>query len=342
MPNVACPVCGTEYAGWSVRCPSCGTALTPAVEVDPTNLADDEKVVYELGEWPLEVQAEAAQVMAESGIPHTWDDTDLVVHLDFEEQVDALLEEVEREAIANGQLEPSGDSEGDGAEVVYDLSDWGEADRQKLDKRLDEGDVPHLWEGTSLVVAATDEAMVEELLDAVEHPDALAPEPDDTDDAADDEVRHELLSDLFDAADRLKRDPGDDRGLEELTEVLGEADEDRPPYGFPPAVWRAAIVLAGELGDLLVVASGGEVDDEEGDAEQLEEAEVAEGLAEAEAMATREAAAVVAAGREPADIAKLKSGEPMEKAAEAEAGGDPEAAVARKAAELRDLLRPYV
>ena len=54
-------------------------------------------MVYELGEWPLGMQASAAQVMAESGIPHGWDGTDLVVQLDHEATVDALLEAVEAE-----------------------------------------------------------------------------------------------------------------------------------------------------------------------------------------------------------------------------------------------------
>ena len=57
----------------------------------------DQQVVYELGEWPLGMQASAAQVMAESGIPHGWDGTDLVVQLDHEATVDALLEAVEAE-----------------------------------------------------------------------------------------------------------------------------------------------------------------------------------------------------------------------------------------------------
>jgi hypothetical protein len=334
MPNVACPVCGTEYAGWSSRCPSCGTALEAAGELDPTQLTDEEKVIYEMGAWPLAVQAEAAQALAESGVPHTWDDTDLVVHLDFEEQVDALLAEVEREAVAAGLMEPSGEDEGggeEGDEILYDLADWGEPDRFRLDKRLDAGGIPHVWEGASLVVAASDEALVEHLLDAVEHPDALEVQPDDTDDAADDEVRHELLSDLFDAADRLKRDPGDDRGLAELAAVLAEADPVRPPYGFPALVWRNAVDLAGELGDLLVVAAGGTLEpddepDDELDGETDDEPEVA-------------VAVVPAPGAAATGAALVDVEEPVAVAPE---DFDPEEAVVRKASALRDLLRPYV
>lgn len=341
MPNVACPVCGTEYAGWSVRCPSCGTALgAAAADLDLTQVPDEEKVVYELGGWPLGVQAEAAQVMAESGVPHLWDDTDLVVHLDDEAQVDALLEEVEREAVEQGLLEPSGEADADGdAEIVYDLADWGEADRARLDTRLDEGGVPHVWEGTALVVAAADEALVEELLDAVEHPDALAPEPDDTAEAAEDEVRHELLSDLFDAADRLKRDATDERAIDELAEVLAEADAARPPYGFPAAVWRTAVGMAEELGSRVGVAVAEPLGGDGADADG--EADAADGTADdTDAASVGELGAAPAPGAG-ADADEVE-GEPADGAETDEGPVDPEAVAERLATQLRDLLRPYV
>ena len=98
MSTRICPVCGADYLDWVETCSTCGVLLVvPAQAPDPLRLPVDQQVVYELGEWPLGMQASAAQVMAESGIPHGWDGTDLVVQLDHEATVDALLEAVEAE-----------------------------------------------------------------------------------------------------------------------------------------------------------------------------------------------------------------------------------------------------
>ena len=52
----------------------------PADPINPLHLSEEEQVVYELGAWSIDLQAEAAEVLAESQIPHAWDGTDLVVH----------------------------------------------------------------------------------------------------------------------------------------------------------------------------------------------------------------------------------------------------------------------
>jgi hypothetical protein len=91
-----CPVCGADYLDWVATCTVCGVALVSASEApDPSRLSEDEQVVYELGGWPLGLQASAAQEMAESGIPHAWAGTDLIVHLDHEGTVDAIMEAIE-------------------------------------------------------------------------------------------------------------------------------------------------------------------------------------------------------------------------------------------------------
>lgn len=53
-------------------------------------------------------------------------------------------------------------------QVVYDLDEWNDDDRAVLRGRLELLAVPHRWEGASLVVAASDEAWVERILDQVE------------------------------------------------------------------------------------------------------------------------------------------------------------------------------
>ena len=200
-----CPVCGSDYSGWVERCASCGVALVALADApDPLRLPEDQQVVYELGVWPLGLQAAAAQAMAESGIPHGWDGTDLVVHLDHEAAVDALLEEIEsaqpgvvgadwldedaataEPPCRGGRCSPRAPGAGERTEAELDDADWrattrraagrragvragrvAAEDRRLLSDRLDEARVRYRWEGDDvLVVAMADEAAVEALLD---------------------------------------------------------------------------------------------------------------------------------------------------------------------------------
>jgi hypothetical protein len=136
--------------------------------VNPLDLPEDEQVIYELGEWPIDLQAEAAEVLAESQIPHAWDGTDLVVHVDWEQTVDELLDAVERGA--TGEVDTSDD------EILYELDEWSADDRLLLSDRLDEEGIAHHWDGeTTLVIAPIDEASVEAVLDGL---DLAGPVPD--------------------------------------------------------------------------------------------------------------------------------------------------------------------
>src|SRR3954447_15126806 len=167
----------------------------PANPPNPLDLPEEEQVVYELAGWSFDLQAEAAEVLAESQIPHAWDGTDLVVHLDWEQMVDELLDAVERGA--TGGVNESDD------ELVYELDEWSPEDREALVVRLDEAGVVHRWEDeTSLVGAPADEAAVEALLDGVEYPNALPVDDEGAAEAAE-ATSFEVLSSLFLAADRL-------------------------------------------------------------------------------------------------------------------------------------------
>jgi hypothetical protein len=59
-------------------------------------------------------------------------------------------------------------TQGAGEGVVYDLDDWSQLEREAITDRLREAGIPHGWDGTSLQVAAADEAAVENVLDIVE------------------------------------------------------------------------------------------------------------------------------------------------------------------------------
>lgn len=63
-------------------------------------------------------------------------------------------------------------------EIVFELDEWSERDRTALRDRLETLGVPHHWEVTTLVVAETDEAWVERVMDQVEEALGAALDPE--------------------------------------------------------------------------------------------------------------------------------------------------------------------
>lgn len=79
---------------------------------------------------------------------------------------------------------------GSGDEITFELDEWSEQDRAVLRDRLETLGAPHSWEGTTLVVAAADEAWVERIMDQVDEDLSTAPEEEDEED--DEQVAYDL------------------------------------------------------------------------------------------------------------------------------------------------------
>ena len=86
---------------------------------------------------------------------------------------------------------------GDADDLLYELDEWSDHDRTVLRDRLETLMVPHRWEETTLVVAPSDEAWVERVMDQVEEDLATGPEDDD------EQVAYDLSSWDDDACVRL-------------------------------------------------------------------------------------------------------------------------------------------
>jgi len=257
-------MCGTAYEPWSTKCTTCGVALVgDSGADDPLSLPEDEQVVYELADWPLDAQADAAAALAEADLPHAWAGTDLVLHVRYERAADRLLEQVERdhglssaddtdEGERHDEADRADGGDGDGDELVYELDDWSPEMLERLDMAMAVAGIPHRFEeGGLLVVSGADEELTERVLDSVEYPDALPASADgDLPDSAG-EADPELLSTLYLAADRLKRDPGDADGLADLLRALDQADADVPPYGVAKTLWATVVEAADDLADAL-------------------------------------------------------------------------------------------
>ena len=243
-----------------------------------------EWLAYDFHEWSLEGRVMLQQLLTVDQVVHSWQGTTLMVHESLEATVDGLVEEVEeteeaKEAIARpiGPDEPL---------TAFELADWPEALRDELMERLMQARVPYIvdTEGDTgpgagdadaadvherepgaepgqvcdLLVREADEERVEVVID-----DLLAREEEADFEEMDGLEVNRLLSDLFMACDRLKRDPGDFDGLRGVMAHARRIATVRTPFGFAAPSWRNLRTAAG---DLLAM-----VEDEDADEEDLRE-----------------------------------------------------------------------
>jgi hypothetical protein len=133
--NQFCPRCGAlfapdvnmEFSTTQVLCVECGLSLEdPPVYLAPSEI-DDDQIAYELAEWPAEDRAIASADLVELGIPYRWEDNlVLVVPAGVEEQVDAILDEIDENALGSDEealveLETGEDGGEEAASAMSDL-----------------------------------------------------------------------------------------------------------------------------------------------------------------------------------------------------------------------------
>jgi hypothetical protein len=228
------------------------------------NDPDATRVYYDLSAWTFDQQAELAAAMADAEVPHAWEDTELMVPEDSEQAADLVIAEVEaRLGIESTQsvgevLEP-----GEGPQPIalvadtptteYDLDEWPVADRQALTHALTGASIPFNWDGNVLLVGTGDEAIVEELLDDIERGEYVDIDASDNESGETaEQPSSEVLTTFFLAGERLRRDPLDADGLEQLLAATDVAEPEVPPFGVQPRLWQQTCDLADQLADALV------------------------------------------------------------------------------------------
>jgi hypothetical protein len=207
---------------------------------DP-NDPDAVKVHYDVSAWSLDQRAELTEALAESDIAHVWEGDEVVVPEALEAEADELFARLE-ELLGPFALPLAAEEHG----VEYQLDEWPPADRQALTQALIEGEIPHRWEGTTVVVVTDAEATVDELLDAIEQGTLVLAGADGATGAP-----PEALSTLFTSADRLARDPDDHAGSDGLRALVPTLDPMQPPYGVSVNTWAKILDAAGALVELV-------------------------------------------------------------------------------------------
>jgi len=182
---------------------------------------EDELTAFDLSEWPEELRSELVDLLVQSRVSHIFDtegDTE-ATHSSLEaaqepiEDAEEPFETVEDHITDPGEFENDPDDAGD---TVCDLL-VREADEERVELLIDD------------LLAREEEAQFEEL-------EGL-------------EV-NELLSTLFVACDRLRRDPADVDGLQSVRAAAQRIAGVRTPFGFSSSNWKN---LRNSVAELLVL-----------------------------------------------------------------------------------------
>lgn len=200
---------------------------------------DTESVRYDLSEWSINQRAEIAATLADVTISHTWDGDELLVPVDDEDRVDAILDEIE---MTNSDSGTSPTLQAGEQLTEYELDEWSPSEREELSQMLNELNVVYRWEGDVLLVPTTSEDEVDECLDSLEKGGVVIVDEDSTPQAS-----TETLRTLFNVAQRLQRNPLDADGLTLLAILLEDIESHRAPRNVPPSVWRQATDIADQL-----------------------------------------------------------------------------------------------
>jgi hypothetical protein len=238
-------------------------ASTDVAAGAPPNRGDDVewtdpdlvKVHYDLSGWTFEQRAELSETLAEGDVPHQWDGDELVVPEAVEAEADALF------AVLEAELGPFPvHLPGDEAGTEFGLDEWPTADLEVLQLALIEAEIPHRWEGRTLLVATDAEDTVDDLLDAIEAGEvASLDEEADAPDGA--------LHDLYEVGDRLARDATNSAAREMLLALAPDLHASRPPYGIAAHAWGVIVERAQALVE--VFEAGGSTEDIEATATEL-------------------------------------------------------------------------
>lgn len=212
MSTASCPLCGETYLSAATVCADCRVALV----LDPLDPLDQEHE----GEPDPEVGDESGRGTAD--------------------EAGGDVEATASPGLAEGDW-PEGDDE-----VGYELDDWPQQDRDALTAALRSERIAHEWRDGEVVVPERWADVAEELIDAIDHPDALDAEDDVADDGG-----AELLSALYVATDILSGDPGASGAVIEVLELAPTLAASSPPYGVDGGTWASVREQVATIAELL-------------------------------------------------------------------------------------------
>ena len=190
------------------------------------------------------------QLLVADQVVHSWQGTTLLVHFSLEDEVDGLISEVEE--ATDRRIRP------DDELTAYELGEWPQELREDLVARLRQAGVPCQLDetegGCDLLVREADDERADLVID-----DMLARVEEAELTELDGLEVNDLLSSLFVACDRLRRDPHDPEGVLGAVASARQVSQVRTPFGFSAESWRG---LRNAAGTLLGLLESDDTDDE--------------------------------------------------------------------------------
>ncbi len=263
MTLLWCFQCGAEYDASVAACIECGVGLVSEPPLAPENVGteDEEQLAYEFHDWSFQSRRMLDQLLTSRGVAHAWQGATMIVRAADESAVDDLVEEVEHATLPT--LDPELDH------VAYEMAGWTAEQQTMLSARLGAQGVPHEFDQNGgLVLHAEDEALVEELLDEIERGALFAAstgaDGDDTAEVVDLDGLdvNDVLSSLFDATDRLRKNARDANGVLKFLDHAPVVARMGMPFGFERTAWTAIVEQVGTIEALL--------DDDDSDDDEIE------------------------------------------------------------------------
>lgn len=199
----------------------------------------DDEITFELDEWTEPDRTVLRERLETLGLPHSWEGTTLVVAADDEAWVERVMDQVEDDLVAAQEAQEAVDDE----QVGYDLTDWDDDSCLRLLDTMAAEAIPYGFDGDELLVAAVDEARVDEIVAAITTPGATL--------SAGGPASFEAMNELFVAADELVHDPDDRGAIAALVRGARAAAGASAPYGTDPGWWDGVVAQAGALADLV-------------------------------------------------------------------------------------------
>jgi len=246
---VWCFQCGNEYEADVEECIECGVPTTTdaPIEADAVGDVDDDQIAYEFHEWTGQGRSTLDGMLTRSGIDHAWQGATLIVKEADEEAVDEAV--AQAEVVAMPTLDLSQPT------MIYELGELDNEQHARLLRRLGDEGVSHAFdENGDLFVYEKDEEAVDALFGGLDEADVsereFGPGLDGVDPVA-------VMSDLFVATGRLRKNPSDSKGTVSMVENASLVNQMTLPYGLGADVWGAVVDLSARLSDAI---SGEETD----------------------------------------------------------------------------------
>jgi len=255
---VWCFQCGSEFDEAVAECTECGVPTTTErpQEVGDVGELDDDQLAYEFHEWTGQGRSTLNGMLTRSGIDHAWQGATLIIKEADEEAVDEAV--AQAEVIAMPTLDLSQPT------MVYELGDLDGDQHGRLLRRLGDEGLSHAFDQNGdLFVYEKDEETIDELFEGLDVADVSEREfgPGI---AGVDPVN--VMSDLFVAAGRLRKNPNDSKGVVSLVETASIVSQMTLPYGLGADIWGSVVDQSGNLSDVL---SGEDTEHEDGDVEEM-------------------------------------------------------------------------